>query len=117
MQDAKKIFAQILKGLNEKELKEFIGKHCKTNATMQNKFLTHFSHKIEVKSEEKYQMIIDNSIKVCSNARGHFLIDPRKTNSALKPLYKLLEKEKISYHQKPYESFIFSKLILENFGE
>ena len=57
MQDTKKIFAQILKGLNEKELKEFISKHCKTNATMQNKFLTHFSHQIEVKSEEKYQMI------------------------------------------------------------
>lgn len=117
MQDAKKIFTQILKGLNERELREFIGKYCKTNTTMQNKFLTHFSHKIEVKSEEKYQMIIANSIKTCSNLRGHFLIDPRKTNSAMKPLYKLLEKEKISYHQKPYESFVFTKLILENFGE
>ena len=30
---------------------------------------------------------------------------------------KLIEKEKISYHQKPYESYVFAKLILENFGE
>lgn len=117
MQDAKKIFTQILKGLNEKELREFISKYCKTNTAMQNKFLTHFSNKIEAKSEEKYQMIIDNSIKACSNLRGYFLIDPKKTNSALKPLYKLLEKEKVSYHQKPYESFVFARLILENFGE
>ena len=116
MQDAKKIFNQILKELSEKELREFIGKHCKTNA-MQNKFLTYFSHKIEIKAEEKFQIIIDNCIKACSSLRGHFFIDPRKTNSAMKPLFKLIEKEKISYHQKPYESYVFAKLILENFGE
>jgi len=116
MQDTKKIFNQILKGLSEKELREFIGKYCKTNA-MQNKFLTHFSHKIEVKAEEKFQIIIDNSIKGCSSLRGYFFIDPRKTNRALNPLFKLIEKEKISYHQKPYESYVFAKLILENFGE
>lgn len=116
MQDAKKIFNQILKELSERELREFIGKHCKTNA-MQNKFLTHFSHKIEIKAEEKFQIIIDNCIKACSSLKGHFFIDPRKTNSAMKPLFKLIEKEKISYHQKPYESYVFAKLILENFGE
>ena len=116
MQDAKKIFNQILKELSEKELREFIGKYCKTNA-MQNKFLTHFSHKIEVKAEEKFQIIIDNCIKACSSLRGHFFIDPRKTNAAMKPLFKLIEKEKIGYHQKPYESYVFAKLILENFGE
>ena len=115
MPDSKKIFNQILKGLSEKELREFIGKHCKTNA-MQNKFLTHFSHKIEVKAEEKFQIIIDSSIKSCSSLRGYFFIDPRKTNSALKPLFKLLEKEMISYHQKPYESYVCAKLILANFG-
>jgi hypothetical protein len=116
MQDAKKIFNKILKELSEKELREFIGKHCKTNA-IQNKFLTHFSHKIEGKAEEKFQIIINNSIKACSSLRGHFFIDPRKTNSALKPLFKLLEKEKVSYNQKPYESYVFAKLVLENFGE
>jgi hypothetical protein len=116
MQDAKKVFNKILKDLSEKELREFIGKYCKTNA-MQNKFLTHFSHKIEGKVEDKIQIIISNSIKACSNLRGHFFIDPRKTNAALKPLFKLLEKEKISYNQKPYESYVFAKLILENFGE
>ena len=116
MQDAKKIFNQILKELSEKELREFISKHCKTNA-MQNKFLTHFSHKIEIKAEEKFKIIIDNCIKACSSLRGHFFIDQRKTNSAMKPLFKLIEKEKISYHQKPYESYVFAKLILENFGE
>jgi hypothetical protein len=116
MQDRKKIFNQVLKELSEKELKEFIGKHCKTNV-MQNKFLTHFSHKIEGKAEEKFQMIIDSAIKACSSLRGHFFIDPRKTNSALKPLFKLLEKEKVSYNQKPYESYVFAKLVLENFGE
>jgi len=116
MQDAKKIFNQILKELSEKELRGFIGKHCKTNA-MQNKFLTHFSHKIEVKAEEKFQIIIDNCIKACSSLRGHFFIDPGKTNSVMKPLFKLIEKEKIGYHQKPYESYVFAKLILKNFGE
>jgi len=116
MKDTKKIFNQILKGLNEKELREFIGKHCRTNV-MQNKFLTHFSHKIEGKAEEKFQVLIDNSIKACIDKRGHFLVNPSKTNSALKPLYKMLEKEKNAYHQKPYESYLLAKLILENFAE
>jgi len=117
VEDSKKIFTQILKELNEKELKEFITKYCKTNVQMQNKFLSHFSHKIQGKPEEKYQLIIDNCIKACTNSRGHFLIDPRKTNNGLKPLFKLLKEEKNSYHSKPYEPFVFVKLILENFGE
>ncbi len=117
MQDSKKIFSQILKELNEKELKAFITKYCKTNTTMQNKFLTHFAHKITSKPEEKFETIIYNSIKACTDARGHFLINPKKTNSALKPLYKLLKQEKVTYHQKPYESFLLAKLILEHFGQ
>lgn len=116
MKDSKKIFNQIFKGLSEKELREFINKHCRTNA-MESKFLTHFSHKIEGKAEEKFQVLIDNSIKACIDNRGHFLINPSKTNSALKPLYKMLEKEKNAYHQKPYESYLLAKLILENFAD
>ena len=54
MQDTKRIFNQVLKWLSEKELREFIGKYCKTNA-MQNKFLTHFSHKIEIKAEKNFK--------------------------------------------------------------
>ena len=116
MKDVKKIFNQILKELSEKELREFINKHCRTNV-MQNKFLTHFSHKIEGKAEEKFQVLIDNSIKACTDKRGHFLVNPAKTNSALKPLFKMLEKEKNAYHKKPYESYLLAKLILENFVE
>jgi len=117
MQDPKKTFTEIFKKLDEKELKGFINKYCKNNREIQNKFLTHFAHKIEVKPEEKYQMIIDNSIKSCMTSRGYFPINPKKTSAALKPLHQLLKKEKSSCHQKPYEPFLFARLILQSYGE
>ena len=117
MEDSKKLFSQILKELDEKELRGFINKHCKNDKTMRNKFLTHFANKIKVKPQEKYRVIIDNAIVACTNSRGYFLINDKKVNSALRPLFKLIKDEKVSLHQRPYDAFVLAKLILEKFGE
>ena len=115
MDETKQIFTQILNNLSEKEMKTYINKYCKTNKAMVNKFISLFAHKIEGNCEKKFNIIIDTAIEACLNRKSRFVIDPRKTNSALRPVFKILKEEQNSYHEKPYESLVLVQIIIKNF--
>lgn len=113
----RKAFDDVLKKLDEEDMRRFISDYSKRQRDFINNFLSYFPHKIDMGMREKYEMIVESAFKDAEEKGSYgLLIDPDKAAKALKPVYAFLDTLQKSAIDAPYEAFVASTIVIEEFA-